>query len=293
MLVGMSIVWISRDREIFTPGQALTTYQKMAQIGVAFFYAMAGIQVSLVMLAAPAAAAGSICMDRARGTLMHMLMTDLSDVEVVLGKLGARLAPVLGLIACGVPVMALAALLGGIDFGAIAALFVVSLALAVLGCTLALTISVWATKTHEVLMAVYLIECLWLLALPIWRISVSGTPGMAPPDWFQKANPFVLVLAPYNQPGFADAIDFAAFAGVVLGLSLALAVLSVARLRKVVIAEAGRAEKAVRRRLPQLKWKQKFPSWPVRRSTATRSCGGSGTAIGPHDWRGGSGPSCS
>ena len=98
----------------------------MAKLGEWFFYTMAGIQVSLILLAAPAAAAGSICMDRARGTLAHMMATDLSDPEIVLGKLGSRLAPIIGLIACGLPVAALATLLGGVEFGAIAGLFMVS-----------------------------------------------------------------------------------------------------------------------------------------------------------------------
>ena len=110
-----------------------------------------------------------------------MMATDLSDPEIVLGKLGSRLAPILGLIACGVPVAALATLLGGVEFGAIAGLFVISVSLAVLGCTLALTVSVWAAKTHEVLMAVYMFGGLWLLALPIWEgLSVSEAARARP-----------------------------------------------------------------------------------------------------------------
>ena len=73
---------------------------------------MIGVELALVMLAAPAATAGAICLDRARGTLAHMLMTDLSDPEIVLGKLAARLLPVLGLVACTWPVMAISSLLG-------------------------------------------------------------------------------------------------------------------------------------------------------------------------------------
>ena len=34
---------------------------------------MIGVELALVMLAAPAATAGAICLDRARGTLAHML----------------------------------------------------------------------------------------------------------------------------------------------------------------------------------------------------------------------------
>src|SRR3954451_11627065 len=152
LLAGMALVWIGEDVPgAARPGGSGMTRQQLAKVGEAFFYALAGIQLSLVMLAAPAAAAGSICTDRLRGTLLHMMVTDLSDVEIVMGKLGSRLAPVFGLIACAVPVAALAALLGGIDFGALLGLFAVSIALAVLGCALALVVSVRATKTHEVL----------------------------------------------------------------------------------------------------------------------------------------------
>ena len=261
ILLGLVIVWAGRDH--LGPGTLakLPTNKQMAKLGEWFYYAMAGIQISLVMLAAPAAAAGSICMDRAHGSLVHLLVTDLSDEEIVLGKLGARLAPIVGLIACGVPVACLSALLGGIEFEAIAGLFVVSVSLAVLACTLALCISVWATRTHEVLMAVYVILGLWLMALPIWDGLSRGGKIMAPPAWFQNANPYVLVFAPYFRPGSVGIAPFAAFAGVALILSAALAMIAIARIRSVVTQQSDRSRKERRRRLPELK--HLFPSWPT------------------------------
>lgn len=249
LLAGMAVVWATMDRLPLKLGGPPLTFQRMAMLGERFFYALAGTQLSLVLLAAPAATAGAICMDRARGTLVHMLVTDLSDTEIVLGKLGARLTPIFGIVACGVPVLALAALFGGIAFEALWGALAVSLALAVLGCALALAISVWATKTHEVLMAVYLLLGLWLLALPIWW---SGTFGglMAPPAWFQKANPYVLVFAPYNQPGFAQPADFVLFVGALLAISTALVALSIASLRRAVVKLAGRPETAPQQRVP-------------------------------------------
>ena len=241
ILIGMVVVWFGSDRAV-TSGQRSPTYQELAKLGEQFFYTMAGVQLSLVMLAAPAAAAGSICMDRARGTLAHMLVTDLSDVEIVLGKLAARLAPVVGMIVCGVPVAALATLLGGVEFGAIAGSFIVSLSLAVLGCVLALTISVWATRTHEVLMAVYMFLGLWLLSLPIWYGLSFGKKLTPPPAWFQKANPYVLVFAPYAKPGFARAGDYAVFGGVVLVVATLLAIVSIVKLRRVVVAQSSRRQ---------------------------------------------------
>ena len=68
---------------------------------------MAAIQLAMVFLASPAATAGAICHDR-RGNLAQLAATDLSDAEIVLGKLGSRLAPILSVVACGLPVTALA-----------------------------------------------------------------------------------------------------------------------------------------------------------------------------------------
>jgi ABC-type transport system involved in multi-copper enzyme maturation permease subunit len=258
MLIGLIVVWFNNRNANLTPGPGLSTNQQLAKLGEWFFYTMAGIQISLVMLVAPAATAESICIDRARGTLTHMLMTDLSDVEIVLGKLGARLAPVIGMIACGVPVAALTALLGGIEFGSIAAVFAISLALAVLGCSLAIAVSVWATKTHDVLIALYIIEGLWLLALPLWSGWASSGRLIPPPEWFQKANPYVLLFAPFNQPGFVGTGDYLVFIGVILTLSAGLAILSVVKLRRVEVEQSGRPQKHGLR-LPRLR--RIFPSW--------------------------------
>src|SRR5438309_1315770 len=81
LLVGMVFVWFGNYNRTASFARS-RTFQQLAKIGEGFFYALAGVQVSLVLLAAPAAAAGSICMDRARGTLLHMMVTDLSDAEI-------------------------------------------------------------------------------------------------------------------------------------------------------------------------------------------------------------------
>ena len=240
LLIGMACAWVSTEWD-YRGSIANPSLAQLAAIGEVFFYALAGIQLSFILLAAPAAAASSICVDRARGTLLHMMVTDLSDAEIVLGRLASRLVPVFGLVACSVPVMALAGLLGGIDFGALVGLFIVSIALAILGCSLALAISVKAAKTHEVLMAVYLATGVALLALPMWWILCDGLKSMiaTPPEWFQKLNPYELVFSPYTNPGFVSLADFAIFFAVALVCSAGLVGWSIWRLRRSVIATTG------------------------------------------------------
>ena len=99
VLVGMILSWRRGPTQTATG----ISIQALARFGQTLFFTIVTIELSLVLLAAPAATAGAVCLDKARGTLDHMLATDLSNAEIVLGKLGVRLIPVLGLIACLLP----------------------------------------------------------------------------------------------------------------------------------------------------------------------------------------------
>jgi len=226
LLAGISMMWgVLTVRVSGRP--AVSSIRQMAQVGEYFFYAIASVEITVVLLAAPAATAGAICLDRARGTLTHALVTDLSDAEVVLGKLAARLAPVLALVGAAVPVLALAGLLGGIDFGSLAVLTVVTLAVAVFGCALALAVSVRAARAHDVLTVVYAVWGMWVLVPLFWELL----PVRALPAWLTKLNPYVLALAPYAWPGYVGIVDLCAFLGLTLGASVVLVGYTVLRLR--------------------------------------------------------------
>jgi ABC-type Na+ efflux pump permease subunit len=228
LLIAMGTIAFSRDE--ITTG---SSYRNYANLGRSYFFALIGVELALVMLAAPAATAGSICVDRARGTLAHMLMTDLSDPEIVLGKLAARLLPVFGLVACTWPVMAISSLLGGIDPIALTLAVAIILAVAVLGCTMALALSVWARKTHEVILTTYTVFILVMLIWPIWYLLSVGGLVVPPPSWTPLANPFYVAFAPYIFPGKLEFWDYLVFFGVVLGASAGFTGLAVWRTRPV------------------------------------------------------------
>jgi hypothetical protein len=156
----------------------------LARVGEPLFYGIVGTQLALVLLAAPASAAGAICVDRTRGTLAHVLVTDVSAMEIILGKLAARLAWLLGLVAASAPVLGLSILLGGVDPLAVLGAYLVTVGVAILGCCLGVTPRS-GDGTHEVLIVAYL---LWLVALLIhpacWLASSAGgvcAPGLSTP----------------------------------------------------------------------------------------------------------------
>jgi ABC-type transport system involved in multi-copper enzyme maturation permease subunit len=236
LLAALVVVWA---------GEGANSFRGLAQVGVTFFIAVTGTQLTLVLLAAPAATAGAICLDRSRGALAHLLVTDLSDVEIVLGKLAARLVPVLGLVACTAPLLSLLQLLGGIDPDALLGAFVVTLGVAVLGCCLALAFSLWAGKAHEALLGTYAVFGLWLLGRTM-IIQYNGATGAGLPVPPRLADPFALAFAPYWWPGTVGWGEYLTFLAITLTLSAGLAALAVVRLRPVCTRETVR--KALQKR---------------------------------------------
>ena len=76
------------------------TIARQADLSKVFYQWTAMILLGLVGLAAPAATAGAVCQDKARGNRTLLFATDLSDAEIVLGKLAARLVPAVGSMGC-------------------------------------------------------------------------------------------------------------------------------------------------------------------------------------------------
>ena len=210
-------------------------------LGEAYFYAIIGVELTLVMLAAPAATAGAICVDRARGTLTHMLVTDLTDPEIVLGKLAARLLPILGLVACTWPVLAISSLLGGIDPTALTLAFAVMLAVALLGLRDGdLALSVWARKPHEVVLVAYTFWIALLMIWPIWyRLSTAGSV-VARPDWTRRSIPITWRSRPTPLQARSVSGTTPAFVRDALVASAFLILLAVWRMRPV--ARRGKVE---------------------------------------------------
>jgi ABC-type transport system involved in multi-copper enzyme maturation permease subunit len=283
LLAGLGLVWLIHTQGV--AGRRGVSLNELAELGEWFYYAIATVQLTLVLLVAPVATADAICLDRARGNLTHMLVTDLSSAEIVLGKLAARVAAVLGLVVATIPVLALAGLLGGILLEAIATLSAITLALAALGCSLALAFSVGAKKTHDVLMTVYAIEGVWVLGPLLWSLfqGLGGMPIL--PQWCWEINPYMLVWAPYFAPNVPIRWLLAGVVGGMFAGSAALVAWAVLRIRAVerrrdgvrTSQRAGRLSRGLRwlgarRRQPSLddnpvlwrEWRSGRPSRPAR-----------------------------
>ncbi len=191
LFAGLTVVWLA---SLPMGGVVAETNSKsLAEVGQSFYQTLVVIELTAVMLVAPALASTSICVDRARGLLAHVMSTPLTSAEVVFGKLAARLLPVGSLIICVAPVLALASLLGGIDPNTVLTAFLVISSVALLLCAATFLLSLWIRKSHEVVMAVYALAFFWWAIVPLLCESLlPRTPG-----WVLDWNPVKLATWPY------------------------------------------------------------------------------------------------
>ncbi len=237
LLCSLIVVWASDRR--FSRTNSRLTLNEYAAIGTEFTNAILGTQLALVLLAAPAATAGAICIDKARGNLFLLMASDISSREIVLGKLFGCLMPVFGLIVASLPVLFIASLLGGVAWQMVLGGFITIVGAALLGCAIALVISLYVGKTHEALLLAYLFTAAWLLSYPIAWALTAGPFMRPPPDWLLYLNPFVLLFAPANPRSQISIDHYMVYVAVTLGLAAIVSLLAAWRLRTVVLHQAG------------------------------------------------------
>ena len=166
LLFLMSTAWL-----VLTGTQLVRDLGDLARFGSALFQLLAYLQLALSVFFSALLAASAVAQEKDRRTLVLLLLTNLSNSELVLGKLLASLLNVLVVIVAAVPLFMLCALFGGVSFDQIARVFAVTLA-SVLACgSLGSTLALWREKTFQAVAMTVLVLVLWLA---IWGIVATG-----------------------------------------------------------------------------------------------------------------------
>ena len=146
LLVLMSTAWL-----VLTGTQLVRDVGDLARFGAVLFQILAPLQAAVAMFFAAMLSASAVAQEKDRRTLVLLLLTHLSNSELVLGKLLASLLQMLVMLTAALPVFMLAALWGGVSFGQIARVFAVTLASVVACGSLGSTLALWREKTFQAL----------------------------------------------------------------------------------------------------------------------------------------------
>ncbi len=138
------------------------TLGETARFGILLFQIVVYVQLVLVLFFATLSAASAVSQEKDRRTFILLLITDLRDSEIVLGKLVGSLLPILVLLAVAVPVLTMFLLLGGIDPTQVFQTGAVMAASAFAAGSLGGVVALWRERTFQALALSVLLLTLYL-----------------------------------------------------------------------------------------------------------------------------------
>lgn len=135
---------------------------ELARLGGNLFSAVVWIQSLAICCLTPAFLASSIAEERQRKVLSYLLASPLTGVEIVLGKLAARLINLAILVMAGLPVVCLALLFGGTDPQVVLLAYAASFSALFFLSAISILISVYTTKPRDAILMAYLVVAGWI-----------------------------------------------------------------------------------------------------------------------------------
>ncbi len=154
--------------------QVIRNVGDMARFGGILFQILAPLQLALVLFFSAIFSASAVAQEKDRRTLVLLLMSRLTNSELVLGKLLASLLYVLVMVLAALPVFMLAVLLGGVSFLQVAHVYCVTLATVLVAGSLGSTIALWREKTFQTLA---LTALALVFVLGFWEAVYAGALG--------------------------------------------------------------------------------------------------------------------
>ena len=172
---------------LWTAWQGIVGWQDVREVGVmarfggVVYSVFAMLQLVIMLFFAPLSTAAAVAHEKDRRTFNLLLMTSLSDLEIVVGKLIAGLLNILIILGASVGLLSICALLGGISFGQVANLFAVTAASGVAGGAMGLLIALWRDRTFQsisltILMVVFSVAGVELFAVAYPTVVFLGVP---------------------------------------------------------------------------------------------------------------------
>jgi ABC-type transport system involved in multi-copper enzyme maturation permease subunit len=195
------------------------TLGETARFGPLLFQLLTFLQLALFLFFPALSSASAVALEKDRRTFLLLLMTELLDYEIVLGKMLGSLLPMVLLWIGTFPVMMFLVLLGGVSVGQVIQAMVVLAATGLAAGSLGALIALWRERTFQSL-------ALTVLLLVLYLAVAQGLPLVEPSvaPYQPYFDPFAALLAvqqPAHQLDAGLPVAYG-FALVMLGLSLVL-----------------------------------------------------------------------
>ena len=127
------------------------TLGETARFGLLLFQIITFVELTLLLFFSALSAASTVAQEKDRRTFVLLLMTDMRDYEIVIGKMLGSLLPIVMLLFVTMPVLAMLLLLGGVSAEQVLQAGIILLATSVAAGSLGGLIALWRDKTFQAL----------------------------------------------------------------------------------------------------------------------------------------------
>ena len=228
LLLLMCTAWM-----ILVRTQVIRNLGDMARFGAILFQILAPLQLVLIMFMAAVQSASSVAIEKDKQTLILLLMTRLSNSELVLGKLFASLLGIGVMLMTALPIFMLIVLFGGTSFSQVGWTFAVTGITALAAGSLGSTIALWREKTFQTLALVALSILFWIgaaEAIASWNGSIGE---IAATQIASSMNPLRAILTASSPSVVGEwSTGVVPFLVLMTGVTLFLNLLAIARIRR-------------------------------------------------------------
>src|SRR5262245_44127735 len=153
------------------------TLGETARFGALVFQVLTYVQLALFLFFSALTSASAVAKEKDRRTFVLLLMTDMRNDEIVLGKILGSLLPILVLQLATIPVLMMLQLLGGVGLQQILQVVVITAATTFAAGSLGGLVALWREKTFQALALTVLFLVLYVAAawgltyLPAWLVG--------------------------------------------------------------------------------------------------------------------------
>lgn len=186
LLLLMCTAWL-----VLAGTQVVRDIGDMARFGGILFQLLAPLQLGLVVFFSALLAASAVAQEKDRRTLVLLLMTRLSNSEIVLGKLMSSLLNILVMIGSAIPLFMVIILFGGVSLPQVARVIAVTVGSGLAAGSLGAVLAFWREKTFQALAMTALVLIFWLGLGEVLGSNVLGTSpaGISSETWASVTSP--------------------------------------------------------------------------------------------------------
>jgi len=231
LLILMCTAWL-----VVAGTQIIRNVGDMARFGAVLFQILAPLQLAVVIFGSAMISASAVAQEKDRRTLILLLMTRMTNAELVLGKLFAGLLSIFAMLVAALPVFMMIPLFGGVSFSQVFQAFLVTGAAALAAGSLGSTLALWREKTFQTLAMTTLALVAWVA---VWEalhlLAADRQLALWPIErWATTLSPYAAIMATTRPSFSAEAGQFWAGGGFslfALTAALALNLWAIVRVR--------------------------------------------------------------